>query len=115
MAGGNSPRFCDRPVDWLAEARDLTFHIDVNIDVNVCRRAGSEPIAFMRRYPGRTDSLLLTDGPAGADRHAPLFGKGDTPWKEIFEAAESAGGVRFYLVTHTAAAWSPLEIARRDL
>jgi len=82
MAGGNSPRFCDRPVDWLAEARDLTLHIDVNIDVNVCRRAGSEPIAFMRRYPGRTDSLLLTDGPAGADRHAPLFGKGDSPWKE---------------------------------
>jgi sugar phosphate isomerase/epimerase len=101
----------NRPIDWLAEARELTFHIDVN----VCRRAGSDPIAFMRRYPGRTDSLLLTDGPADADRHAPLFGKGDTPWKEIFVAAESAGGVRFYLLTHGAAAWSPLEVARRDL
>jgi sugar phosphate isomerase/epimerase len=96
----------NRPIDWLAEARDLTFHIDVN----VCRRAGSDPIAFMRRYPGRTDSLLLTDGPADANRHAPLFGKGDTPWKEVFDVAENAGGVRFYLLTHGAAAWSPMEV-----
>jgi sugar phosphate isomerase/epimerase len=101
----------NRPIDWLAEARDLTFHIDVN----VCRRAGSDPIAFMRRYPGRTDSLLLTDGPADANRHAPLFGKGDTPWKEVFDVAENAGGVRFYLLTHGAAAWSPMEVAQRDL
>lgn len=99
------------PIDLLAHARDLKFHIDVS----VARRAGADLVAFIHEYPGRIDSLLLTDGPADASRHAPLFGKGDTPWKDIFAAAETAGGVQFYLLNHGAAEWPPLETARRDL
>jgi sugar phosphate isomerase/epimerase len=74
-----------KPIDILARSKDLTFHIDVN----VCRRAGSDPVAFMKQYPKKTDCLLLTDGPADADRHAPALGKGDTNWKEVFATAES--------------------------
>ncbi len=100
-----------RPIDILAKAKDVTFHIDVN----VCRRAGTDPVAFMKQYPGRTDCLLLTDGPADADKHAPVFGQGETPWKELFAAAESIGGVKYYLLTHGATALTPLETVRRDL
>jgi len=100
-----------RPIDVLAQANDLRFHIDVN----VARRAGADLGAFIRAYRGRLDSLLLTDGPADANRRAPLFGKGDTPWKEILGAAESLGGVRFYLMNHGPAEWPPLEAAKRDL
>jgi len=100
-----------RPIDILAKARDVTFHIDVN----VCRRTGTDPVAFMKQYPGRTDCLLLTDGPADADKHAPIFGQGDTPWKEVFATAESTGGVKYYLLTHGATALTPLETVRRDL
>ena len=99
------------PIDILAESKGLVFHIDVN----VCRRAGADPVAFMKQYPGRTECLLLTDGPADANRHAPLFGKGDIPWKEVFATAESTGGVRYYLLTHGATDLTPLETVRQDL
>jgi sugar phosphate isomerase/epimerase len=99
------------PIDTLAKAKDLLFHLDVN----VCRRAGADPVAFMKRYPGKTESLLLTDGPADANRHAPLFGKGDTPWKDVFMTAESVGGVKYYLLTHGATEMTPLETVKRDL
>ena len=56
-----------RPVDILAKSKDLVFHIDVN----VCRRAGSDPVAFMRQYPEKTECLLLTDGPPDAGRGTP--------------------------------------------
>ena len=100
-----------KPIDILAKSRDLLFHIDVN----VCRRAGSDPVAFMKQYPGKTECLLLTDGPADANRHAPLFGKGDTPWKDVFAAAEDVGGIKYYLLTHGATEMTPLETVRRDL
>jgi len=54
------------------------------------------------------DSLLLTDGPA-------LFGKGDTPWKQILGTAEEIGGVRFYLLNHGTSEYTPLETVKRDL
>jgi sugar phosphate isomerase/epimerase len=100
-----------KPIDMLAKAKDLAFHIDVN----VCRRAGADPVAFMKQYPEKTECLLLTDGPADADRHAPALGKGDTPWKEVFATAESVGGVKYYLLTHGATELTPLETVKRDL
>ena len=100
-----------RPIDILAKSKDLVFHIDVN----VCRRAGADPVAFMKQYPGKTECLLLTDGPPDSNRHAPLFGKGDTPWKDVFNTAESVGGVKYYLLTHGATELTPLETVKRDL
>jgi sugar phosphate isomerase/epimerase len=100
-----------RPIDILARARDLTFHTDVNVAI----RAGSDVVAFIKQYPGKSDCLLLTDGPADASRHAPALGKGDTPWKDVFAAAEGVGGVKYYLLTHGATELTPLETVKRDL
>ena len=100
-----------RPIDILAKSKNLLFHVDVN----VCRRAGADPVAFMKQYPGKTECLLLTDGPADSNRHAPLLGKGDTPWKDVFAAAESVGGVKYYLITHVATELTPMETVKRDL
>ena len=100
-----------KPIDILAKSKDLLFHLDVN----VCRRAGADVVALMKQYPGKTECLLLTDGPADANRHAPALGKGDTPWKDVFAAAESVGGVKYYLLTHGATELTPLETVKRDL
>ena len=100
-----------RPIDILAKAKGLTFHTDVN----VATRAGSDVVAFIKQYPGKTVSLLLTDGPPDANRHAPIFGKGEIPWKAVFAAAESVGGVKYYLLTHGATEMTPLDTVKRDL
>jgi sugar phosphate isomerase/epimerase len=100
-----------RPIDILCQAKDVLHHVDVN----VCRKAGSDPVAFMKQYPGKTESLLLTDGPADASGHAPPFGKGDIPWKDVFATAESVGGVKYYLLTHGPTASTPLETVNEDL
>jgi len=100
-----------RPIDIVCQAKDVVHHVDVS----VCRRAGTDPIAFMKQYPGKTECLLLTDGPPDANRHAPIFGKGDIPWKEVFATAESVGGIKYYLLTHGATEWTPLETVKKDL
>lgn len=100
-----------RPIDILAQSKDLVFHVDVN----VCRRAGTDPVAFMKQYPGKTECLLLTEGPPDANKHAPALGKGDTPWKDVFATAESVGGLKYYLLTHGATELTPIETVKRDL
>jgi sugar phosphate isomerase/epimerase len=100
-----------RPIDILAKSKDLLFHIDVN----VCRQTGTDPVEFIKQFPGKTECLLLTDGPADANRHAPALGKGEVPWKDVFAAAESVGGIKYYLLTHGATELTPLETVKRDL
>jgi sugar phosphate isomerase/epimerase len=100
-----------RPIDILAQAPDLTF----TTDVNVATRAGSDVVEFIKQYPGKTNSLLLTDGPTDENGKMPAFGKGTIRWKEVFAAAEGVGGIKFYLLTHSAADVPPLEAVKRDL
>jgi hypothetical protein len=35
---------------------------------------------------------------SAAKRYAVAFGDGDAPWKRIFDAAESTGGIEYYLI-----------------
>src|SRR5580658_3349389 len=103
-----------RPIDILAKAPDLTFTTDTNVAV----RAGSDIGAFIRQYPGKCNSLLLTDGPTDGEGHVPALGKGTLPWKEIFDAAEGPGGIKFYLLTHgpnIANGATRMEAIKRDL
>ena len=86
-----------------------------HIDVNVCRRAGADPVEFMKQYPGKTECLLLTDGPAGCQPSRAGVRQGRSPWKDVFAAAESVGGVKYYLLTHGATEMTPLETVKRDL
>ena len=101
-----------RPIDILAKAPDLTFTTDTNVAV----RAGSDIVAFIKQYPGKCNSLLLTDGPNDAEGHVPPLGKGTLPWKDIFDAAEGPGGIKFYLLTHGPnVSTSRLEAIKADL
>jgi sugar phosphate isomerase/epimerase len=103
-----------RPIDILAKAPDLVFTTDTNVAV----RAGSDIVTFIKQYPGKCDSLLLTDGPNDAGGHVPALGKGTLNWKEIFDAAEGPGGIKFYLLTHgpnIAAGTTRMEAIETDL
>ena len=46
-------------------------------------------------------------------RNPRLMGEGEAPWKAIFQAAESKGGVEFYLIEQEGSRFSPIETALR--
>jgi sugar phosphate isomerase/epimerase len=100
-----------KPIDILAQAKDVAFHIDVN----VCRGTGTDLVAFIKQHPGRINSLLLTDGPRDASRRTPLLGQGATPWKEIFAAAEGGGGVQYYLLAQAGGGLPPMQALQKEL
>lgn len=84
-----------RPMDVLAASTPKD--VVLQFDVGTCVEVGADPIAWITANPGRIKSVHCKDWAPGKGYNI-AFGEGDAPWKKIFEAAEAAGGVEYYLV-----------------
>ena len=103
-----------RPLEVIA--KNTKPSIMLQLDVGTCLEAGADPVAWIRSNPGRIHSLHLKDWSSDpAKGYKVLFGEGDAKWKDIFAAAESVGGVEYYLIEQEGSRFSELETARRCL
>jgi sugar phosphate isomerase/epimerase len=103
-----------RPIEILA--KNTRPSIMLQLDVGTCLEAGSDPVAWIRANPGRIRSLHLKDwSPDPTKGYKILFGEGAGDWKDIFAAAESTGGVEYYLMEQEGSRFSELDTARRCL
>jgi sugar phosphate isomerase/epimerase len=91
----------------------------LQLDVGTCEEAGADPVAWVKANPGRIKTMHLKDWAPGAraeDKgYRVLFGEGVTPWKELLAAAESAGGVEYFLIEQEGSRYSEFETAKRCL
>jgi sugar phosphate isomerase/epimerase len=103
-----------RPIEVLAT--NTKSSVMLQLDVGTCLEAGSDPVAWIRTNPGRIRSLHLKDWSSDpAKGYQVLFGEGAADWKNIFAAAESVGGVEYYLLEQEGSRFPELETARRCL
>jgi sugar phosphate isomerase/epimerase len=84
-----------KPLEIIAQSTDKS--IMMQLDVGTCLSTGNDPVAWIEKNPGRIRSLHLKDW-SQKDGYKVLFGEGIAPWKKIFAAAESVGGVEYYLI-----------------
>jgi len=99
-----------RPLEILAT--NTSKDIMLQLDVGTCLEAGADPVAWIDGHHGRIRSLHLKDW-SPAKGYRVLFGEGVAPWKKIFAAAESAGGVEYYLIEQEGSDYPELETASR--
>jgi sugar phosphate isomerase/epimerase len=103
-----------RPIEILA--KNTQPSVMLQLDVGTCLEAGGDPVGWIRGNPGRIRSLHCKDWSRDpAKGYSVLFGEGSADWKGIFQAAESAGGVEYYLVEQEGSRFSELETAERCL
>jgi len=103
-----------RPIEIIA--KNTKSSVMLQLDVGTCLEAGSDPIAWIRANPGRIRSIHCKDwSPDAAKGYKVLFGEGVADWKGIFQAAESGGGVEYYLVEQEGSRFPELETARKCL
>jgi len=109
-----TPDAAIRPIEILA--KNTKSSVMLQLDVGTCIEAGSDPVAWIRANPGRIRSLHLKDwSPEPGKGYTVLFGEGVADWKHIFEAAESVGGVEYYLIEQEGSRFSELDTARKCL
>jgi sugar phosphate isomerase/epimerase len=103
-----------RPMDILAKNTKPT--VMLQLDVGTCLEAGSDPVAWIRANPGRIRSIHCKEwSPDPAKGYKVLFGEGVADWKGIFQAAESVGGIEYYLIEQEGSRFPELETARKCL
>lgn len=100
------------PMEMLAANTEKD--VVLQLDVGTCVEVGRDPVAWIRSNPGRIRSIHLKDW-SKERGYKVLFGEGDAPWKAVFEAAESVGGVEFYLIEQEGSDYSPMETVERCL
>lgn len=84
-----------RPMDIIAA--NTVRDVALQLDVGTCVEAGADPVEWIEKHPGRIKSLHCKDWAPGRG-FGVLFGEGISPWAKIFQAAESRGGVEYYLI-----------------
>jgi len=103
-----------RPLEVIA--KNTKSSIMLQLDVGTCLNAGADPVAWIHSNPGRIRSLHLKDWSSDpAKGYQVLFGEGDAKWKDIFAAAESVGGVEYYLLEQEGSRFGEMETAKRCL
>ena len=72
---------------------DVVHQIDVGNTID----GGGDPLAMIRRYPGRTKTTHIKErgGPPDA-----AIGEGTVDWKALFKAYETVGGKKWYVVEY---------------
>ena len=103
-----------RPIEILAS--NTKPSVMLQLDIGTCLEAGADPVAWIKANPGRIRSIHCKDwSPDPNIGYKTLFGEGKADWKGIFQAAESVGGVEFYLVEQEGSRYPELETAQRCL
>lgn len=102
------------PIEVLA--KNTGKDIMLQLDVGTCIQAGSDPVAWIKKNPGRINCVHLKDYSKDPGKgYKVLFGEGSANWKEIFKAAEGKGGVEYYLIEQEGSAYPPMDTVKRCL
>jgi sugar phosphate isomerase/epimerase len=101
-----------KPIELLAANTDQS--IMLQLDVGTCLETGNDPVAWIERNPGRIRSMHCKDW-SPEKGYRVLFGEGVAPWKKLFTAAESKGGIEYYLIEQEGSDYSEKETAERCL
>ena len=103
-----------RPIEILA--KNTKSSVVLQFDIGTCLEAGSDPVGWIRTNPGRIKSIHCKEWAPGPDRgYTVLLGEGVADWKGIFAAAESVGGVEYYLVEQEGSRFSEFDTAKKCL
>jgi sugar phosphate isomerase/epimerase len=98
-------------------AWDLLFSqtrqdVIMQMDIGNCASGGGDPIAILRKFPGRARSVHLKDygGPEGS-----VIGEGKADWKVIFRLCETAHATEWYVVEEGGKDGLGFDVPRRSL
>jgi sugar phosphate isomerase/epimerase len=107
-----------KPIDGQKPIEVLRAELDKSImlqlDVGTCLSTGNDPVAWINRNPGRIRSMHVKDWSPQRE-YKVLTGEGIGQWKQLFAAAETTGGIEYYLIEQEGSDYPEIETAQRCL
>jgi sugar phosphate isomerase/epimerase len=95
-------------------AWDLFFgntkaEVIMQLDTGNCCDGGADPVAVLKKYPGRARSIHIKAHGGGPEA---VFGEDKVDWTEVFAFCETKGNTQWYVVEHESGK-EPLDAVRR--
>ena len=80
---------------WEIFGENTKDDVILQLDVGNCLGGGGDPIAMLKKFPGRTLSIHLKDhgGEPGS-----VFGEGKVDWAEVLQICQTIGGTKQYII-----------------
>jgi sugar phosphate isomerase/epimerase len=103
----------DGETPWDILFGNTSKEVFMQLDTGNCMQGGGDPVAILKKYPGRSLSIHLKE--FSATKKKVLIGEGDVKWKEIFEVCETTGGTQWYIIEEESGEYPPLEAAEQSL
>lgn len=104
-----------QPVDgempWDTIFGNTSPEVVMQLDTGNAVSGGGDPIATLKRYPGRAVTIHLKEYKGGHGRA--IIGEGDTRWDEIFALCEGAGTTEWYIIEQGSSKLTQLECVAR--
>lgn len=96
-------------------AWDLFFgntkrEVIMQLDTSNCRDGGADPVAVLKKYPGRARSIHIK---ASSPNPEAVIGQDTVNWKEVFAFCEGRGKTQWYVVEHETSK-TPLDAVKRN-
>ena len=82
----------------------------MQLDTSNCREGGADPVAVLKKYPGRAKSIHIKANGGGAEA---VIGEDKVDWKAVFAWCETRGGTQWYVVEHESSK-DPLDAMKRS-
>ncbi len=96
-------------------AWDLFFgntkpEVIMQLDTSNCAEGGADPVAVLKKYPGRARSIHLKAHGGGPDA---VIGEDKINWPEVFAFCEGPGKTEWYVLEHESGK-DPLDAVKRS-
>jgi sugar phosphate isomerase/epimerase len=83
---------------WELFAERTCSDVVLQQDVGWTTDAGQDPVALIRKYPGRSKIIHCKPTVVKGDQGRPIIGEDSVKWAEIFQACEDVGGTEWYTI-----------------
>ncbi len=103
----------DGRVPWEIIFDTTSKEIAQQLHIGGVLAGGLDPADYLKRYAGRTLTMHMVDWAAG--KKGLLLGEGEVKWSQIFELAETVGGIEWYIVEQETYPFPPLESVEKSL
>jgi len=106
---------------WDTFFSNTDRRVIMQLDTGNAMSGGGDPVAILRKYPGRAETVHVKPYTPSAARTDPEkgflapIGEDELPWGEIFTACEMTGATDWYIVEYESDAYPPLEAVKRCL
>jgi len=87
----------DGELPWEVFFSRTSDDVVMQVDVGNAMGGGGDPIAMLKRFPGRARTVHLKE--YGGDPDA-VVGEGEVDWKEFLSQAADVGGAQWFIVEH---------------